>query len=198
MALRTTFAHEQGCIEEPGNCNSLIRSVLWLLSSKITTMMEHGVRPARPEDQEFLFRLYASTRPEVSALGWDAQQQEAFLRMQFNAQQRWYETAYPVSEHNIITVNNVPAGRMLLSRGHDSVTLVDISLLPDFRSHGIGSALIHKLIETAAAKGQAVTLQVLRTNPAQHLYLRLGFVVTGQDEMYLQMKISVADGEIQD
>lgn len=150
--------------------------------------MEYGVRPAQPEDQEFLFRLYASTRPEVGALGWTAQQQEAFLRMQFNAQQRWYQTAYPVSEHNIIMVNDVPAGRMLLSGNEDSVTLVDIALLPDYRSQGIGSALIHTLIETAKAKERTVVLQVLRTNPAQYLYQRLGFVVTGQNEMYLQMQ----------
>lgn len=150
--------------------------------------MEYGVRPAQPEDQEFLFRLYASTRPEVGALGWTAQQQEAFLRMQFNAQQRWYQTAYPVSEHNIIMVNDVPAGRMLLSGNEDSVALVDIALLPDYRSQGIGSALIHTLIETEKAKERTVVLQVLRTNPAQYLYQRLGFVVTGQDEMYLQMQ----------
>ena len=156
--------------------------------------MDHSLRTARPEDQEFLFRLYATTRPEVSALGWAPQQLEAFLRMQFNAQQRWYQTAYPVSEHSIIVVNDAPAGRMLVSSGQDSVTLVDISLLPDYRRLGIGSTLIRALIETAAANGQAVTLQVLQTNPAQRLYQRLGFVVTGQDEMYLQMKAPMTDG----
>jgi ribosomal protein S18 acetylase RimI-like enzyme len=152
--------------------------------------MDHRLRTAQPEDQEFLFRLYASTRPEINALGWTAQQQEAFLRMQFNAQQRWYQSAYPVCEHNIILVNEAPAGRILLSSNQDSVTLVDIALLPEYRSHGVGSALIHSLIETAKA-GQSVGLQVLRTNPAQHLYQRLGFVVTGQDEMYLQMQTRI-------
>jgi ribosomal protein S18 acetylase RimI-like enzyme len=163
-----------------------------------SSKMEHHVRPAQPEDQEFLFRLYASTRPEVSALGWTAQQQEAFLRMQFNAQQRWYQTAYPASEHNIVLVNDEAVGRMLLSSNHDSVTLVDISLLPDYRSQGIGGALIHTLVETAKGKRQAVSLQVLKTNPAQHLYQRLGFVVTGQDELYLQMQTRVTDAPIQD
>jgi len=151
--------------------------------------MVHSLRPARPADQEFLFRLYASTRPEVSAFGWAAQQQEAFLRMQFNAQQRWYQTVYPECEHNIILTNETLVGRMLVSSNRDSVTLVDISLLPEYRNRGIGAALIHTLIETAMAEGQAVKLQVLRMNPAQHLYQRLGFVVTGQDEMYIQMEI---------
>lgn len=160
-------------------------------------MVEHGIRPVRPEDQEFLFRLYASTRQEVSDLGWPAQQLEAFLRMQFNAQQRWYQTVYPGSEHSLIMVNDAPIGRMLVSSGDGSVTLVDISLLPDYRSQGIGNTLIRALIETAAAKGQPVTLQVLRTNPAQHLYQRLGFVVTGQDEMYLQMKTAKTERQDQ-
>jgi ribosomal protein S18 acetylase RimI-like enzyme len=150
--------------------------------------MDHCLRPARHEDQEFLFRLYASTRPEVSGFGWPAQQQEAFLRMQFNAQLRWYQTAYPAAEHNIIMVHDLPAGRLLLSNGQDSVTLVDISVLPEYRNHGIGSALIRALVDRTTAQGQAVKLQVLRTNPAQYLYQRLGFAVTGQDEMYLQMQ----------
>lgn len=177
----------------------LNRAVLSLwVSSKIPTMMDYCLRPARPEDQEFLFRLYASTRPEVNALGWTAQQLEAFLRMQFNAQQRWYQTTYPASEHSIVLVNDSPAGRMLVSSGQGSVTLVDISLLPDYRNQGIGGALIRALIETAEAKGKAVVLQVLRTNPAQHLYQRLGFVLTGQDDMYLQMRRPVIEGQNQD
>jgi ribosomal protein S18 acetylase RimI-like enzyme len=150
--------------------------------------MDHSLRPALSEDQDFLFRLYAGTRPEVSAFGWPAQQQEAFLRMQFNAQQRWYQTAYPASEHNIIMVRDVPAGRLLLSSSHDSVMLVDISLLPEYRNRGIGGALIRALVERTTAQGRVVKLQVLRNNPAQHLYQRLGFVLTGQDEIYLQMQ----------
>lgn len=141
--------------------------------------------------------MYASTRPEVGALDWTAQQLEAFLRMQFNAQQRWYQITYPGSQHSIIMVNDLPAGRMLVSSGGGSVMLVDISLLPVYRSQGIGSTLIRALIETAAAKGQAVTLQVLRTNPAQRLYQRLGFCVTGQDEMYLHMKSPGIGGQNQ-
>jgi len=54
-------------------------------------------------DQGFLFKLYYSTRmDELAPLGWPAAQQEAFLRMQFTAQQRWYESAYGQSEHQIV------------------------------------------------------------------------------------------------
>jgi hypothetical protein len=65
--------------------------------------MKTTLRPAGAEDQDFLFKLYASTRAhEIAAFGWPAAQQEAFLRMQFTAQQRGYESVYPQAEHQIV------------------------------------------------------------------------------------------------
>src|SRR5947209_882765 len=53
-------------------------------------------RPASREDQKFLQALYASTRQEeMSLVNWPAAQKEAFLLMQFNARQRFYESSYP-------------------------------------------------------------------------------------------------------
>ena len=49
------------------------------------------LRPARPQDAELLFRVYASTRAqELSVVAWDERQKEAFLRAQFEAQDRLY------------------------------------------------------------------------------------------------------------
>ena len=107
--------------------------------------------------------------------------------MQFNAQQHWYQTAYPLAEHNIITAEQEPVGRVLISRDKDSATLVDISILPEYRRHGIGGAIIRELVRQSSSRGEILKLQVLRTNPAQRLYLRLGFLQTGEDAMYLQM-----------
>jgi hypothetical protein len=45
------------------------------------------LQPLRAEDEPFLFKLYASTRrDEIALVGWDKPQQDAFLRMQYNAQ----------------------------------------------------------------------------------------------------------------
>jgi ribosomal protein S18 acetylase RimI-like enzyme len=148
------------------------------------------LRPAVPQDWEFLFRLYASTRAhEVAAFGWPAAQQEAFLRMQFNAQQQWYETVYSHAEHQIIETTSQPIGRMIVSRERDAIHLVDISLLPDYRGQGIGGELIRSLINQSARLGAALRLQVLKTNPALRLYQRLGFVPTGGDQMYVHMEL---------
>lgn len=148
------------------------------------------LRPAVPDDREFLFRLYASTRAhEVAGFGWPAAQQEAFLRMQFNAQQQWYETVYSKAEHQIIENTKGPVGRMIVLRERDAMHLVDISLLPEYRGQGIGGELIRCLINQCARLGASLRLQVLKTNPALRLYERLGFVRTGEDQMYVQMEL---------
>jgi ribosomal protein S18 acetylase RimI-like enzyme len=154
--------------------------------------MNVSLRPYVPDDQAFLFQLYAGTRlHEVAAFGWSPAQQEAFFRMQFNAQQRWYQMSYPEADHQIIlNEEQQPIGRMLVSRGQDAFMLVDIALLPEYRGHGIGMELLQKLIAQARAAGKPVRLQVMRTNPAMHLYERLGFTKTGEDQMYVQMVFS--------
>jgi len=46
----------------------------------------HGdvsTRPGRlPDDGGFLLSVYASTRPDLTGLGWPGKQQDAFIRMQ--------------------------------------------------------------------------------------------------------------------
>jgi ribosomal protein S18 acetylase RimI-like enzyme len=147
------------------------------------------LRPSSPADQDFLFQLYASTRQaEFAALGWDSAQLEPLLRMQFSAQQRWYETAYARAEQQIVILGEAPIGRIIVHREADAMTLVDISLLPACRGRGIGGALIRDLIATCGQQRVRLRLQVLKTNPAARLYERLGFVRTGEDGMYLQME----------
>ncbi len=151
--------------------------------------MTISLRPFRADDQDFLFKLYASTRQqEVSAWGWSVAQQEAFLRMQFNAQQRSYEMAYEGAEHQIVVLDGATIGRIMVLREPEAALLVDISLLPEYRGHGIGGGLIRNLIEQCDKDKVAVRLQVLKTNPAARLYERLGFRKTGEDELYFQME----------
>ncbi|HMF90708.1 MAG TPA: GNAT family N-acetyltransferase [Candidatus Angelobacter sp.] len=146
-------------------------------------------RPVRPDDQEFQFKLYATTRQaEIAGFGWNSAQQEAFLRTQFAAQQNWYRTAYPQAVWEIIELDQTPVGRMIVHRTKDFITLVDIALLSEHRSGGIGGGLVRELVEQGRKAMIPVRLQVLKSNPAARLYERLGFAKTGEDQMYLQME----------
>jgi len=157
--------------------------------------MNITLQPFPPDHQDFLFQLYASTREhEISALGWPPAQQEAFLRMQFNAQQRWYEMAYGKADHQLILIDDQPAGRILVLRDSKAYTLVDIALLAQHRNAGIGTELVRQLIAEADKAGVPLRLHVLKSNPACRLYERLGFVKTGEDGMYYEMEKKTALG----
>ena len=108
--------------------------------------------------------------------------------MQFSAQQRWYESAFGKSEHQIVEQNGQPVGRLMVLREKGSALLVDISLLAEHRGQGIGGGLIRELIQQCARDGATLKLQVLKTNPALRLYERLGFTRTSEDQLYLQME----------
>jgi GNAT superfamily N-acetyltransferase len=149
-----------------------------------------NLRPVQPEDEAFLFQLYASTRAaEIAAWSWDAAQQELFLKLQFKAQQQSYRVQFPESIHQIISLQGQPVGRMIVNRTENEIRLVDIALLPPNRNSGIGTQLIQNLRAEAKVSGKPVRLQVLAGSPALALYLRLGFSISLETPPYLQLEV---------
>ncbi len=147
------------------------------------------LREATPEDMEFLARLYFDTRrQEVAGWGWPSQQQEMFLRMQFDAQIRSYRSAFPNATDHIVCLDGSAVGRMLVGKEPAGTHLIDIALLEKYRNHGIGTGLLRQLLHDCESQGRALRLQVLRGNPAIRLYQRLRFVQSGADPMYSQME----------
>lgn len=147
--------------------------------------MPISLRPVKPEDEAFLYAVYASTRADEFAwVNWDEAQKQAFLQMQFRAQRGQYQFSYPHASQQIIEYNGVPAGQWMVDRAAHGITLVDISILPAFRHLGLGTSLLQAL----QAENNKITLHVIRTNPAAHLYQRLGFVFVGEDAFHSRME----------
>lgn len=148
-----------------------------------------ALRAAKTADQEFLLQVYASTREqEMRSWGWPAAQQTQFLQMQFAARSRGYAATYPATRESIVLVNGEPAGYFLVFRGGLEFRLVDIALLPQFRSCGIGRSLISELISESNAANLPLRLSVQRSNSALRLYERLGFIARGGEELHCEME----------
>jgi ribosomal protein S18 acetylase RimI-like enzyme len=146
------------------------------------------LRPATREDEAFLAQLFATTRPEFSLLDIGEGQREALLKMQLNAQRQQYDACYPLADNSIILRDGRPSGRILVDRSGGEVTLIDIALLPEHRSSGIGTGLMRKLLAEAAGAGKSVRLHVLKSNPALRLYERLGFAPIDDQGLYFEMR----------
>jgi len=145
--------------------------------------------PVDADDELFLYELYAETRrDELSVLGWDDAQRSAFLRMQFDAQRRSYRAQYAAFEQRIIYEGLERIGQISSAVTEQAIVLVDVAIVPPYRNQGIGTLLVTELQETARQQGKSVRLHVLQHNPAQRLYARLGFGVTGEQFPYLSME----------
>ncbi|HMB24171.1 MAG: GNAT family N-acetyltransferase [Chloroflexota bacterium] len=146
-----------------------------------------ATRPVLPENDDFIYEVYASTRAEEMALTpWTEEQKDAFVQMQFKIRDQQYRAGYPDAVTEIILCNDIPAGTTITLRTADEIRLVDIALLPKFRGAGIGTTIFQRL----QTEGKRISLHVLKQNPAVHLYSRLGFVSVTEDSMYLQMEWS--------
>lgn len=142
-----------------------------------------ALRPARRDDEPFLFALHRSAMRDYveAAWGWD----EHWQREHFAA------TYLPRRHAVIVSVNpgqQRDIGRISLTRHWRKLFLRDIELVAEERNRGLGTAILGSVLLLAAEEGRAVELLVLKQNPAQRLYTRLGFRVISDDGARLAMR----------
>jgi ribosomal protein S18 acetylase RimI-like enzyme len=152
--------------------------------------MSISLRPVNPADEPFMFELYSNTRQEELALvNWDEAAKTAFLQMQYTAQRQAYSSQYPQATWQIILQDNQSIGRIIIDRREQEIGLMDIALLPEHCSRGIGTTLIQTVLAEAAWMNQPVRLYVEKDNyRAMRLYQRLGFVTIGETGLHWWME----------
>jgi ribosomal protein S18 acetylase RimI-like enzyme len=137
-----------------------------------------GLRQAAAEDFDYCARLYfAGMETTIRALDLDVTRHTADFR------ERW-----SAAETRIITREGTDIGWLQAAVEGDAVFLKQLFVDAALQRRGIGTEVIHRLIDEAARAGRAVILGVVKTNPALRLYRRLGFAVTHEDERKLYMR----------
>jgi ribosomal protein S18 acetylase RimI-like enzyme len=137
-----------------------------------------GLRPAQPGDFGFCASLYfAGMEKIIQDLNLDIAAQSANLR------ERW-----DAAQVQIITVGGTDAGWLQSRTEDDAVFVAQLFVDRPFQRRGIGQRIMTRLIDAAACDHKAVTLGVVKTNPALHLYERLGFRITHDDDRKFYMR----------
>lgn len=135
-----------------------------------------ALQPITADDLPFLYNVYAGTRTEeLAQVAWSAEQQKAFLTMQFNAQHSYYQQHYPQAAFLIILRDGCPIGRLYLDQWPNELRIVDIALLPEHRRRGIGATLLKAIMQEGQRLNLPVRMHVECFNPALRLYTQLGF-----------------------
>jgi ribosomal protein S18 acetylase RimI-like enzyme len=139
---------------------------------------ELTLRSADPGDFDFCQRTYFEPmRSTIEKLGLDEE------RHRVNFANQWR-----VKEVRIVMMEGEVIGWLQTAATDDALFLAQLFVDTRFQRRGIGSRLMRILIEEAARENRAVTLGVVKTNPARRLYERLGFRVTHEDQYKFYMR----------
>jgi len=148
------------------------------------------MRSATTADEPLLFSLCAAEKSiEFAPLGWIAEQLQPLIEMQFRARQQSWAQVYPAAVDSILCLEDgTPVGRHLVDCQANSYRSVDLAVLPEYRSRGIGTWALCRAQELAASESVALRLRVDRNNRALRLYERLGFKQISENELALEME----------
>ena len=146
------------------------------------------LRPVVAADEPLLLEIYASTRAEEMAMvPWTREQQEQFVRMQFASQLEHYKKLQPDANHDIITMDGRPVGRLYVARTNERIEIMDITVLPQDRNCGVGTTLIKALMDEAGVS-RPLRIYVETFNPSLRLFERLGFKAVDEQGFHLLME----------
>lgn len=119
-----------------------------------------------------------SMQPLLTELdAWDADKAEAA-----------FESYFIVDEIRVVTLDGSDVGWFQVSETQTELCLDQIHLVQQARNRGVGEQLIRCVVDEAFAQGKAVSLSLVKGNPAIHLYKRLGFHLTGESETKYHMR----------
>jgi ribosomal protein S18 acetylase RimI-like enzyme len=138
-----------------------------------------ALRPARPEDFDYCAHLYFEGMESIIFRE---------LNLNMDAQAAGFRQRWDVTQVRIITLDGMDIGWLQSFVKDDALFLAQLFVEGALRRQGIGTKVVKGLIEEATRAGLAVTLGVVKTNPALRLYERLGFRTTHEDERKFYMR----------
>ncbi|MBA6231514.1 GNAT family N-acetyltransferase [Colwellia sp. MB3u-22] len=92
------------------------------------------------------------------------------------------------ADSSIILINKQPIGLIKLGVLADKLHIRQLQISPQYQGKGVGSRVLVLVKKKANELKLPLTLNVLLANPVISLYLRHGFIVTGQSELEYQMR----------
>ena len=140
--------------------------------------MTLSFRPAATADFDYCERLYFANMERINRE----------LNLDRNAQLISFRRQWSSGEVRIIVFDGADIGWLQSAPREGTLFLGQLFVDAAHQGHGIGTAVMHSLIGEATARNQAITLGVVKINPAKRLYDRLGFRVTDEDDRKFYMR----------
>ena len=140
--------------------------------------MKIALREACRDDVSFARHLYFETMRDIiqRLFGWDESHEE-----------KNFADFFKLEEVQIITLDGEDVGWIQQQISESTINLGSFYIVPAMQGRGIGSQVLRMLLEGAARESKAMTLAVVKINPARKFYEKRGFRATHADEHKVYM-----------
>lgn len=129
-------------------------------------------KKADETDIDFLLNLRMKTmNPHYEASGLSTDRKTTLQRV-----------LHEFDKAHIILLDHHPIGLLKVDRTFTNIEVLQLQIDPARQGKGLGKKILSDILEEASLAGKTVSLSVLKTNKAQHLYASLGFKIVGEDE----------------
>ena len=135
-------------------------------------------RPARRQDFDYCAKLYFAGMKQIIEQ----------LKLNMDAQINSFRQQWEPTQVRIITREGADIGWLQSTTTDGELFLAQLFLDATVQNQGIGTEVMHRLISEATRADRAVTLGVVKINPALRLYERLGFTITHEDDRKFYMR----------
>ena len=98
-----------------------------------------------------------------------------------NDHQHLERIQYQFDNARIILYQQYPIGLLKMVQSAQSITIIQIQILPEYQNRGIGKQILSDILRIAQHDNNSVTLNVLKENPAITLYKKTGFTIVSED-----------------
>lgn len=154
----------------------------------------YRLRAAQRADAEFQFDLFRANHGAMLASGGLPEATiDNLLAMQFRARAASYQEKFPHARRSILEAGDGPIGELIgeliVSEETDgALYIVDVALRPEWRGRGVGGALMRSVVASCGLDGGVRAMAALSNQPSRKMFARLGFVETGSDEVFVELR----------
>jgi len=142
-----------------------------------------SLREASSADAEFIYELVEATMREHVEKIWGSFDEDN--------NRRHVVDAIANRSYSVVALCGQDVGAIALEREDTHIQLAQLYIAPSHQNRGIGTHLLHQLIEEAKISRKPLRLRVLATNPARRLYERHGFRVVSRtpERFFLELHV---------
>lgn len=136
----------------------------------------YTLRQATVKDIEILDRIHAENM-------------KGYVEQVYPWNPTLFRDSFSSQDYQIIELRNFPIGFIKVVVTTE-IYLAEIQIDRHYQNQGIGTSLIASIIKRSQLNNQKLWLKVLKVNPAERLYERLGFNVFEETSTHKMMRLN--------